>query len=307
MPESHTSFPRVEELGLAEISEGLGHLRIASAAACQRMRSSLLRHGQISAVVVFERHGRVELIDGFKRLSAARTIEGFATMLARFLVVDEPKAKAAMLTLNRIGSTTRELEEARIIASLVKDDGLSQTEVAELIGRHKSFVCRRLTLIERLCDEATQDLSLGLLSPTAAREIGRLPHGNQKDVLEVAHRDQLSTAEVALVVRLLRACPDRARQEFVLKDPREALLRQKGSRMTPKDPRLSEVGNLIRVRLAHLLEGMPRLESWLRNRGHAELLPPEVEVLQPSFEALARRSRDLARAARAYLHEKNDR
>ncbi len=44
---------------------------------------------------------------------------------------------------------TRELEEAWIIQALVREDGLSQVEVAEL-GRHRSWACRRLALIERL-------------------------------------------------------------------------------------------------------------------------------------------------------------
>jgi hypothetical protein len=42
------------------------------------------------------------------------------------------------------------LEEAWIIHALVQDDGMSQVEVAKLLGRHKSWVCRRLALIERL-------------------------------------------------------------------------------------------------------------------------------------------------------------
>ena len=46
---------------------------------------------------------------------------------------------------------------------------MTQVEVAELLGRHKSWVCRRLALVEKLSNEAREDLRLGLLSTTAAR------------------------------------------------------------------------------------------------------------------------------------------
>jgi hypothetical protein len=62
----------------------------------------------------------------------------------------DSQAKAAIYGLNRAGGRTRELEEAWIIQALVREDGMSQVEVAELLGRHKSWVCRRLALIERL-------------------------------------------------------------------------------------------------------------------------------------------------------------
>ena len=45
--------------------------------------------------------------------------------------------------------------------ALVREDGLSQVEAAELLGRHKSWVCRRLALLERLGDEAQADCVWG--------------------------------------------------------------------------------------------------------------------------------------------------
>lgn len=52
--------------------------------------------------------------------------------------------------------------------SLVHEDGLPQIEVAQMLGRHKSWVNRRLALIQRLTDQAREALRLGLLSPTPA-------------------------------------------------------------------------------------------------------------------------------------------
>jgi hypothetical protein len=48
----------------------------------------------------------------------------------------------------------------------VREDGLSQLQVAELLERHKSWVCRRLALLERLSRDArtVAELSEDLLT-----------------------------------------------------------------------------------------------------------------------------------------------
>ena len=91
--------------------------------------------------------------------------------------MDERGAKAAMYGLNRTGRHFGDLEEAWLVQALVREDGLSQVEVAALLGRHKSWVCRRLAMMEKLAPAAQEDLQLGLLSPTMARQLTRLPAG----------------------------------------------------------------------------------------------------------------------------------
>ena len=112
-------------------------------------------------------------------------MRGMTTLSVRLIDVDDRRAKAAIYGLNQTGRRPHELEEAWIVQALVREDGLSQAEVAELLGRHKSWVCRRLALLEKLCADVRQDLEVGLLTPTAAREIARLPAGNQSEVLDV--------------------------------------------------------------------------------------------------------------------------
>ena len=141
----------------------------------------------------------------------------------RLIDVDDRRAKAAIYGLNQTGRRPYELEEAWIVQALVREDGLSQSEVAELLGRHKSWVCRRLALLEKLCADVRQDLEVGLLTPTAAREIARLPAGNQSEVLDVSRREALSRDELGGVVRLLLGAVTAEQKLFVLTKPREAL------------------------------------------------------------------------------------
>src|SRR5271168_3269991 len=203
------------ELKREEIGEYYGRYRLHVPEAERAMARSLERYGQLSPVVVCRRQNRYELIDGFKRLGTVRGLAQIPCLSARLMEADERQAKAAIYGLNRAGGRTRELEEAWIIQALVREDGLSQVEVAELLGRHKSWVCRRLALIERLSPKARDELRVGLLSPTAARQIVRLPEGNQAEVLEAIRREALSGAELSGVVDLWLRCSERRQQEYL--------------------------------------------------------------------------------------------
>jgi len=146
------------DLPCAQIGEHYGRYRLHQPEAERAMARSLDRYGQLSPVVVCQREGHYELIDGFKRLGAARGLASLSHLSARVMEADERAAKAAIYGLNRAGGRTRELEEAWIVHALVREDGLSQVEVAELLGRHKSWVCRRLALLERLGPESREEL-----------------------------------------------------------------------------------------------------------------------------------------------------
>ena len=132
---------------LDELGQRYRRYRLADPDAEEAMAGSLRRWGQLSPVVACVREEKLELIDGFKRFAAARQIRELTSLSVRVLEVDEPTAKAAILSLNRDQRPVRELEEAWVVQGLVRDDGMTQVEAAHLLGRHKSWVCRRLALV----------------------------------------------------------------------------------------------------------------------------------------------------------------
>jgi hypothetical protein len=225
---------------------------------------------------------------------ARRTLAHLPPLSARLMEADERTVKAAIYGLNRAGGRTRELEEAWIVQALVREDGMSQVEVAELLGRHKSWVCRRLALIERLGAKARDDLRVGLLSPTAARQIVRLPQGNQAEVLDAMRREALSGSELEGVVDLWLGCGERGQQQYILAHPREALSQAKGVSQPVRDPRLSEAGNHVWKRVGLLLDVLGRMEVWLAHHGRAGLTPEDRAILAPRFEKLSRDAASVA-------------
>jgi ParB-like chromosome segregation protein Spo0J len=290
-------------IAVETIGERYRRYRLPDAAAEAAMAGSLARYGQVSPLAVCLREERPEVLDGFKRLTAAKALPAISSLQARLLVVDEQTAKAIILGLNGIGGRMKELEEAWIVQALVREDGLSQFQVAELLERHKSWVCRRLALLERLSEECREDLRLGLLSPTMARQLTRLPAGNQAEVLAVARREHLTAAEVHGVVDLIVACTSRPQVEFILDEPRRALRQTQIEGLPAWDPRLSGAGNRVLRQLGGLLSGLGRMENWLRHRGRADLAPCDRTVLAPSFQRLSRDARAVAELTEDLLTE----
>ena len=300
---SHAAWPEetTRALLLSEFDERYRRYRLSVPEAERALVDSLKRYGQMAPVVVCVCDGEFLLIDGFKRLAAARSIKGFDTLRARSIECDERSAKAALYNLNRVGRGVQEIEEAWIVQALIREDGLNQVEVAELLSHHKSWVCRRLALLERLCTAARDDLSLGLLSPTQARQLVRLPAGNQVDALSVARRESLNGDELRGVIDLLLASGTSEKKAFVLEKPRLALEQAAGLVARSWDPRLSPGGNRIHKQLGHLLEQLSRLENWLSHRGRSELAACDASILRPSFENVIRQSEQVTALSADFL------
>jgi ParB-like chromosome segregation protein Spo0J len=277
-------------LPLSQLGERYRRYRLTDLASESAMARSLSAYGQLAPVTACWRDGRAELLDGFKRHAAAAQV-CWSSLSVRLIDVDERSAKAAIFGLNHTGQHPSELEEAWIVQALVREDGLSQVEAAQLLNKHKSWVCRRLALLERLGVEAQAELRLGLLSPGLARQLTRLPVGNQALVLAVARRDALTVHEVQGVVDLLQGVSQEQEAE-ILGDPRGALRQQEG--VPIRDPRLSPAGNRLARRLALAIDVLGRLETWQRHPGLAELKRDDRRLLAPSFRRLSREARSVA-------------
>lgn len=312
MPDSHqlpqqvsTNWvgDQVRLLALDTLDERLQRYRLVQPKLERQMTQSLRDYGQVSPVVVCQLDGQTVLVDGFKRLHAARSLKGLEQLNARLLEIDEQGAKAALFNLNRIVGRPVELEEAWIIYALVREDGLQQIEAAQMLGRHKSWVNRRLALIERLCDEARESLRLGLLTPTQARHLTRLPRGNQNAAMQAATAASLTSRELSDVVDLLSSSSTTEQTHFVLSNPRQALRQSQSTSVHHWDPRLSAAGNRVAKRLALLLDCLGKMNSWLRFEGRGQLKACDREPLSPGFSKLEQESTLVAEATQDFLEE----
>jgi hypothetical protein len=179
------------------------------------------------------------MVDGFKRYRASKKL-GHKSLSCRVVKGEDRALKSAMLYLNMQVSSIGDLEQGMIIQSFSKEDGLSQVEIATLLGRHKSWVSRRLSLVERLSEEVIEQMRLGLVSSSIGRELALLPRGNQKGALETLWKYRFTVRETARLVSLLFNQPA-WNHEAILNFPEPILLDRQ-----PPRPKKPGVDTLIR-------------------------------------------------------------
>lgn len=146
---------------------------------------------------------------------------------------------------------------------------------------------RALRLEEIDMRHARYRLSVLEAEETMARQLVRLPAGNQQGALETGRRNSLSAAELRGVVDLLLVSGTREKAAFVLERPREALREAQAGEVRGWDPRLSSAGNRVSRPLAALLDQLARMGNWRRHHRRGDLALCDRGVLEPAFTRLA--------------------
>ena len=135
-----------------------------------------------------------------------------------------------------------------------------------MLGRDKSWVCRRLTLAEGLSDELTANVRLGLVSATAAVELARLQRCNQDAAAKAAIRRGLTTRQTTTLVDALLEAPQEQWQK---------LLEQASLPSAPQGPKGGTRRRTPGEQLVADAWAMKRLATHL----HARLLERSLESL----------------------------
>lgn len=274
---------------LTQVSDSqLGSLRLCTPEALMPLERSLRRHGQLEPIVVFEAAELLEVIDGFKRLHVARRL-GWHALRVRVRKLEVIEAKLLLVEVHTRRALTA-LEEGWLIRSLVRDHRLSQGYIAERLGRHKSWVWRRLLLVEQLAPQVQAQVRLGLLVPRAAMAVAALPRGNQKPVADVVAERGLTVRQTEVLVAGLLDCGDITQLPRLLSRHGN---RKQGPSVRKAAARLRSEADWTCQDVLTLRTVAARLESRLLNfplssfgEGPAELIDSALVRLLPILEAL---------------------
>lgn len=293
--------PNGSPLAIAALGERLSGLRLCEPSALDAIRRSLARHGQLQPITVAA-HAEAavddghEIVDGFKRVRAARAL-GWPTLDAVIEPVGVVAAKLRIVEIHE-GQRLTELEEGWLVRSLHREDRLSQGEIAARLGKHKSWVSRRLVLVEALEPTLQLDVRRGLLAVRAAVHLGALPRGNQAAAAELIQRHGMSVRQAhALVTELLGASTIEARAEVIARwsrapDPeREGPVRAVRSEA---DHALGDIGALCR--------SGARLQARLRSGALDTLGSDARELVRRGLEGLLPVVESLSKGIVAALH-----
>jgi ParB-like chromosome segregation protein Spo0J len=282
-----------DEVAIAELDLRYANLRLAAPDELARVRASIERMGILSPVLVATaiEAARIVVVDGFKRVRIA-TDRGDGVMWVRRTALDAAGAKVAMIAANAGHSGLSDLEEAWIVRSLCREHGLTQVEVGKALRRDKSWVSRRLMLAERLEATLQDDIRLGLLAPTVARELARLPRGNQIRMAATIRAHELTSKQAhRIVTELLRTTDPTARDE-VLGDPLRYLSAIELPTASADDPRLGRGGNDVRKSLLAVFGGADRLARAVLRHAPAGLVGDDARILAPLVARTLRASHE---------------
>jgi ParB-like chromosome segregation protein Spo0J len=194
---------KILELKIEELGEKYASFRFVDPKTEEKVKDSVKRNGQLTPLTVSREGGIFQLVDGFKRVRACRELEGFQVLEARVVEGDHTAGKVTMLRMNMDRKGMCPLEEGLLLRAMHRGDGLDQVQIAILVNRHKSWVCRRIALAERLSDHVVEHMRLGLISASQGRALTKLPRGNQDEVLSQMETHALSSRECEKLVNAL--------------------------------------------------------------------------------------------------------
>lgn len=197
-----------------------------------------------------------QVLDGFRRRHALEQLHQDI-----ILAVEWPAgAVDGLIQVRRphTASASGPLEEGWLIEALVVLHELSLNEVAERLGRTKSWVHRRLSLVRQLPGEVREKVLSGALSGYVATKYA-VPLARANAALVAPYCDcviahGLSTRQAGTVYQYLTHTPDPALQREILARPQRVL--------EPADDNRRRSGAM-----AGGLESMDRLERWCRHTG----------------------------------------
>ena len=274
----------------AEIREWSNEFRLIQPEAVRSMELSMRSDGQLQPIILLKNDDGYHIIDGIKRYRAALEL-GLKELQSLVFEVDMAMAKAMILHYNRHNSSLSMYEQGLIVRSLVHDHGMSQKEVSRVLRQSHSWVCRRLSLIERLLSEVQDALRMGSITASHGRELAKLPRGNQGQALAVVIGQGLTSRECAIVVESLLKAKGTQEAGYIYSHSREIIQQaSRGDKL--HDGRLSDHGNRL-LKARELLRLQVNILGGVLQSEHTRQLPPEQKsmVLPPIGELVAPMSR----------------
>lgn len=167
--------------------------RVFDALAMQELADSIKQHGVMQPISVRRMGSYYELIAGERRLRASK-MAGYATIPA--IVFEQNDQESALIALveNIQRQDLNFFEEADGYRNLMEDHGLTQEEIAKIVGKSQSAVANKLRLL-KLSPEIRQVLIEQHLTERHARLLLRISEPERWQYLRKIVSDGLNVAQ----------------------------------------------------------------------------------------------------------------
>lgn len=160
----------LRQLPVADIDPNPGQPRKRfDSEALQSLADSIGESGILQPILVRPAGSRFELVAGERRWRAAQ-LAGLETVPAVVADRDDDESLEAAVIENMAREDLNPVEEARAVAALVEDAGLTREQVGKRVGRSRSAISNLLRLLD-LPPEAIELIEAGSLSEGHARAL----------------------------------------------------------------------------------------------------------------------------------------
>ncbi len=285
----------IQEVPLSEFDLSLASVRIVNPARILQVEKSMRVHGQLQPVIARVEHDKYQLIDGFKRFYASENLL-IETLQCRVLDIDLPGAKVLLLSYNRPHRSMEAWEEALVLQDLQQIHSLDQQSLAKLIGYSRSWVSRRLSLIEKIDKKVSSQIMMGVLTSSQARSLIQLPRGNQSAVAGAIINFNLTSRQGDRLVEAFLKAKDEDQQQYILSHPEHVLKHEEShSQQEFYDVRLSAYGNDLMRSMMHVLQSVHVMLSRLSDQRMGMLSQSERVIITPFFDKVSENIRKLTK------------
>jgi ParB family transcriptional regulator, chromosome partitioning protein len=190
-------------------------LRIRGGDRRRRLIASVAELGQQVPVIVIAERDRLVLIDGYLRVEALRRL-GRDTVIATAWPVTEPEALLHHRHLAASEHTA--IEDAWLLARL-RTHGLSLDDLAARLCRSKSWVSRRLALLDELATAAQASVRAGIVPAHAAMKylvpLARANRRHCEQLVAGLGETRVSERDVGALYRAWRRADTTSRERIV--------------------------------------------------------------------------------------------
>jgi len=209
----------IQPVEIVHLEPTFAHTRIRNDRRLAGLTLSFRTYGQLVPVfVVAADHPRFTLIDGYMRLEAARCC-GWDTLSAHVWAGNESEAIVHVLAATGDRRQWDLFEQAAMLRELQARHHFSQTQLALQLGKHQSWVSRRLALLDSLSPTVQESVRLGHVSSWAAcRVIVPMARANPEHAEEliraIAGRN-ISTRNLAVLLTHYKKANRKVRARMV--------------------------------------------------------------------------------------------
>lgn len=165
----------------------------------RELATTLDKDGLLQPIIVREKGDEYEIVAGERRLRAAKHLD-WEKIPAIVNNMDDSQAASLALIENLQREDLNPIDEAQAYNNLMKLNNLTQTTLAQNIGKSQSYVANKLRLL-KLTPKVQSYLASGEISPRHGRCLVGLSEKDQSRVLDEILAHNLNVSETEKIVK----------------------------------------------------------------------------------------------------------